>query len=164
VVNARRLILVVMATVVIFAAGVVTGSLVTRKAARPAMGQPFWGRFEQTRRAVDELGRRGELTPEQHLRLDEIVLDHQELIADYFNILEPDVQQVFRKMRDDIRSELGPEQRRRFDELTRRRFNRPGDRRPEEFQRGSNPPEMRPRREGEGMRPSPERPAGPPPN
>ncbi len=163
-VNAKRLILVVMATIVIFAAGVVTGSLVTRKAARPAMGQPFWGRFELTRRAVDELGRRGELTPEQHLRLDEIVRDHQELIADYFNILEPDVQQVFRKMREEIRSELSPEQRRKFEELARRRFNRPGDRRPEEFQRGPNAPEMRPRREGEGMLPPPERPPGPPPN
>ena len=155
--------LVVLATVVIFAAGVVTGSLVTRKAARSPMSQPFWGRFEMTRRAVDELGRRGELTPEQHLRLEEIIRDHQELIADYFNILEPDVQQLFRKMREDIRAELSPEQRRQFEEMARRRFNRSGDRRTEEFQRGPNSPEMRPRRDGGEPFPPPERPRGPRP-
>lgn len=163
-VNAKRLILVVLATVVIFAAGVVTGSLVTRQSSRLPMGQPFWARFEMTRRAVDELARRGELTPEQHLRLEEIIRDHQELIADYFSILEPDVQQLFRKMREDIREELGPEQRRKFEELARRRAGRMGERRSEDFQRGPNPPEMRPRRADGGPLPPPERGPRPPQN
>lgn len=152
-VNAKRLILVVLATVVIFAAGVVTGSLVTRKASRMPVGQPFWARFEGTRRAVDELARRGELTPEQHLRLEEIIRDHQELIADYFSILEPDVQQLFRKMREDIRAELSPEQRGRFEDLARRRLGRMDGRRSEDSSR----PEKRPRRPDEGSPPSPER-------
>ncbi len=129
----------VLATVVIFAAGVVTGSLITRKTTRFQIAQPFWGRFEMTRRAVDDMGRRGQLTPEQHVRLDEIIRDHQELIADYFNILEPDVQQVFRKMRENIREELTAEQRKQFEELSRKRVNnRPGDQ-----------PEKRPKRGGE---------------
>jgi uncharacterized protein YneF (UPF0154 family) len=138
-VNPSRLVLVVLATVVIFAAGVVTGSLITRKTTRFQIAQPFWGRFEMTRRAVDDMGRRGQLTPEQHVRLDEIIRDHQELIADYFNILEPDVQQVFRKMRENIREELTAEQRKQFEELSRKRVNnRPGDQ-----------PEKRPKRGGE---------------
>ena len=129
----------VLATVVIFAAGVVTGSLIPRKTTRFQIAQPFWGRFEMTRRAVDDMGRRGQLTPEQHVRLDEIIRDHQELIADYFNILEPDVQQVFRKMRENIREELTAEQRKQFEELSRKRVNnRPGDQ-----------PEKRPKRGGE---------------
>ncbi len=137
--NPSRLVLVVLATVVIFAAGVVTGSLITRKTTRFQIAQPFWGRFEMTRRAVDDMGRRGQLTPEQHVRLDEIIRDHQELIADYFNILEPDVQQVFRKMRENIREELTAEQRKQFEELSRKRVNnRPGDQ-----------PEKRPKRGGE---------------
>ncbi len=137
--NPSRLVLVVLATVVIFAAGVVTGSLITRKTTRFQIAQPFWGRFEMTRRAVDDMGRRGQLTPEQHIRLDEIIRDHQELIADYFNILEPDVQQVFRKMRENIREELTAEQRKQFEELSRKRVNnRPGDQ-----------PEKRPKRGGE---------------
>jgi len=138
-VNPSRLVLVVLATVVIFAAGVVTGSLITRKTTRFQIAQPFWGRFEMTRRAVDDMGRRGQLTPEQHVRLDEIIRDHQELIADYFNILEPDVQQVFRKMRENIREELTAEQRKQFEELSRKRVNnRPGDQ-----------PEKRPKRDVE---------------
>ena len=151
--NPSRLILEVLATVVIFAAGVVTGSLVTRKTTRFQIAQPFWGRFEMTRRAVDELNRRGQLTPEQHLRLDEIIRDHQELIADYFNILEPDVQQVFRKMRENIREELTAEQRKQFEELSRKRVNnRPGDQ-----------PEKRPKRDGDpGQFPPVERGPRPP--
>lgn len=133
-----RVILVVLATLVIFAAGVVTGSFVTRKNARPLITQPMWGRFEMIRRAVGEMERRGQLTPEQHQRIDLIMRDHQELIADYFSILEPDVQEVFKKLRESIREELSPEQRRQFDELSRRRMGRPANDRPPEF-RPNNP-------------------------
>ena len=153
--NPSRLILVVLATVVIFAAGVVTGSLVTRKTTRFQIAQPFWGRFEMTRRVVDDMGRRGQLTAEQHVRLDEIIRDHQELIADYFNILEPDVQQVFRKMRENIREELSAEQRKQFEELSRKRLSRPGDRRLDEFPRSSEQPEKSPRRNDERSLPPP---------
>lgn len=155
-----RVILVVLATLVIFAAGVVTGSLVTRKTARPPMaGQPLWGRFEMVRRAVEELDRRGQLSGEQRQRLDAILRDHQDLIADYFSILEPDVQDVFQKLRESVRQELSPEQRRQFEELSRRRLARPPnrDQRPEDFRRGPMPP-------GEGgFRRGPGPDEGPPP-
>jgi hypothetical protein len=141
-VNPARISLVALATVVIFAAGVITGGLLVKKSGRPpptAPAQPFWGRFEMTRRAVDELDRAGNLTFEQRVRIDQIIRDNQELIAEYFGILEPDVQQLFRKMREDIRAQLTPAQRGRFEELARRRFPNPGGpRRPEVFgdQRG----------------------------
>src|SRR5262245_54873054 len=67
-VNLARISLVVLATVVIFAAGVVTGGLLVRKTTRTqagAVAQPFWGRFETVRRAVDEMDRRGRLMPDQ---------------------------------------------------------------------------------------------------
>ncbi len=155
-----RVILVVLATLVIFAAGVVTGSLVTRKTAHPPMmGQPLWGRFEMVRRAVDELDRRGQLSGDQRQRIDTILRDHQDLIADYFSILEPDVQDVFQKLRESVRQELSPEQRRQFEELSRRRLARPPnrDQRPEDFRRGPMPP-------GEGgFRRGPGPDDGPPP-
>jgi hypothetical protein len=139
-VNLARISLVVLATVVIFAAGVVTGGLLVRRTNRTQAGlagQPFWGRFEMVRRAVDEMDRRGRLMPEQRARIDGIIRDSQEMIADYFNILEPDVQQVFRKMRENIREQLTPEQRRQYEELTARRWVGPGDRRfPERFRDG----------------------------
>jgi hypothetical protein len=167
-VNLGRLNLVVLATVVIFGAGVVTGSLIVKKTSRPQLAQPFWGRFEMTRRAVDELDRQSELTPKQRARIDHIIQDSQELIADYWSILEPDVQQVFRKMRESIREELTPDQRQRFEEMARKRLNRPGERRPfpqfrdgpdqsGPFPRDGNEP--RPSRSGERQPPfSPERP------
>ena len=123
-----KISLVVLATVVIFGTGVVTGGLLVRKTGRVEVAQPFWNRFEMTRRAVDHLP---DLTPEQRERIDHLIRDKQELIADYFRILEPDVQQVFRQMREDIRAELSPDQRRRFEELSRTRLPRTGDRRPQ---------------------------------
>jgi hypothetical protein len=119
--------LVVLATVVIFATGVVTGGLLVGRSSRVEVAQPFWNRFENSRRAVDHLT---DLTPEQQARIDQIIRGNQELIADYFRILEPDVQQVFRQMRESIREELTPDQRRRFEELTKKRLLNPGDRRP----------------------------------
>ena len=169
--NLGRLNLVILATVVIFAAGVVTGSLIVKKTSRPQLAQPFWGRFEMTRRAIDELDRQGDLTPKQRARIDHIIQGNQELIADYWSILEPDVQEVFRKMRESIREELTPDQRQRFEEMARKRSNRPGgsgERRPfQQFRDGPDQPgpfprdgnEPRPPRSGERQPPfSPERP------
>ena len=151
--NLGRLSLVVLATVVIFGAGVVTGSLIVKRTARVQIGQPFWGRFEMMRRAIDELDRQGELTARQRARIDQIVQNNQELIADYFSILEPDVQQVFRKMRESIREELTPEQRKLFEEFARKRLNRPGDRRSmQQFRDGPNQP-GHPLRDGDFPRP-----------
>ncbi len=119
-----KLSLVVLATVVIFATGVVTGGVLVKwsgQAQPAAPAQPFWSRFEITRRTAHQL----ELTPEQRRRIDEIIRNNQELIADYFRILEPDVQQVFHKMRESIREELTPEQRKRFEELAKKRLGKP---------------------------------------
>jgi hypothetical protein len=135
-VSIGRISLVILATVVIFAAGVVTGGLVVRRTQPAEVAQPFWNRFEMTRRAIDHIP---ELTPEQRGRIRQILRDNQELIAEYFRILEPDAQQVFRTMREQIREELTPAQRQRFDELSRRRGLRPADRRfSDEFRRGPN--------------------------
>ena len=121
----RRISLVVLATVVTFTMGVVAGSSLMRRTASqvqaPPPAHPFLHRFETTRRAVDQV----QLTPEQRARIDEIIRNNQELIADYFRILEPDVQQVFRKMRDSIREELTPDQRQRFEDLLKRRSPKP---------------------------------------
>jgi hypothetical protein len=137
-----KVILVALATVVIFATGVVTGGLLVKRTGRVEVAQPFWNRLENSRRAIDHLT---DLTPEQRARIDQIIRDNQEMIAEYFRILEPDVQQVFRQMRDSIREELTPDQRRRFEELTKRRVLGPMERRPPpEFRRRPNPPEPYP--------------------
>jgi Spy/CpxP family protein refolding chaperone len=128
-VSPSKTILVALATVVIFAAGVVTGGLLVRHATpRPPVGAgvPFLGRVETISRTANQL----DLTPEQRRRIAEIVRNSREEIADYFMILEPDIQHVFREMRQQIRATLTPSQREEFEELVRKRLNRPGDRRP----------------------------------
>lgn len=160
--NARQTILVMLATVVIFATGVVTGGMLVKKTAiaqQPSAQFPFFHRFEMTRRAINAMP---ELSAEQRQKIQRIINEKQELIADYFQILEPDVQQVFRQMRESIRGEMTPEQHRRFEELARRRLLAPGDRRPQDgFRSGPSRPGPffsdeagpRPRRSGPGPGP-----------
>jgi Spy/CpxP family protein refolding chaperone len=81
----------------------------------------FPARFEALRRVTDQLR---DLTPEQRQRIDAIIRDGRERIADVFELLEPDIQEVFRKMREDIRSELTPAQKQRMEELMRQRLRR----------------------------------------
>ena len=122
--SAGKSILVVLATVVIFAAGVITGGTLVKQMTKPSVSpQPGFQRFESARRAAQML----DLTPEQRARIQEIVRDSQERIADYFRILEPDIQGVFRQMRENIRAELTPEQRKEFEQRMQRfrRINEP---------------------------------------
>jgi len=120
-VSTRRVSLVVLATLVIFAAGVVTGVLLVPQTVRRPPHQMFPARFEALRRVTDQLR---DLTPEQRQRIDAIIRDGRERIADVFELLEPDIQEVFRKMREDIRSELTPAQKLRMEELMRQRLRR----------------------------------------
>ena len=124
----RKVIMVVLATLVIFAAGVITGGvLVKRTSTEPARSeQPiayFPGRFDQVRRAINDV----ELRAEQRVKVDRIIRESQEEIADYFLILAPDFQTVFFRMRDNIFAQLDAEQRRRFEELMKIRLLKPGN-------------------------------------
>ncbi len=126
--NTRHTILVALAAVVIFAAGVITGGLLvnqTRPHAISPGGVPFLGRVEAISRAVSQLN----LSAEQKRRVTEILRNGREQIADCFMILEPDIQQVFRDMRRQVQAELSPAQRNEFEELLRKRQQRPFDRR-----------------------------------
>lgn len=127
----RRLILVVLATVVIFGAGVVTGGLLTRQLQPgpvPPPARPFANRFDMVRRALEEVP---DLTSEQRTRIQRIIRENQDLMAEYFRILQPDVQQVFRSTREGIRAQLSVAQRKRFEEAMRNRFGPGANRRPQ---------------------------------
>jgi len=147
-VSTGKIILVVLATVVIFAAGVVTGGILVKQTIKPPTSpQIAFHRFESARRAAQLVN----LTPEQTARIEHIIRDSQDRIADYFQILEPDIQDVFRQMRENIRAELTPEQRKAFEERMQR-FRKLSERNPPR----ANPP-IRPR-PGElpGPRPRPQ--------
>lgn len=140
--------MVVLATLVIFAAGVITGGVLVKKTSpeRARNQQPasvFPGRFDQVRRAINDV----ELKPGQRVKVDEIIRNSREEIADYFLLLAPDFQTVFTRMRDNIHAQLESGQREHFDELMKIRPFKPGNlpkaNRPE-FPRNNFNPQNRP--------------------
>ncbi len=114
---------VILATVVIFSAGVFTGGLLVKQTSKPEpLPSPQFGRIEMLRR----LSRPLSLTPEQNEQLDTIMRESQERTKVFWELLEPELRGEFRKTREEIREVLTPEQRKRFDDLLKQRQRRPG--------------------------------------
>jgi Spy/CpxP family protein refolding chaperone len=116
---------VILATMVIFGAGVVTGGLLvlhsgnmrTPRSARGfgmnRLGQPLTPglvRFEFLRRAGREL----DLTPEQQEKADKIIKESQERTRKVF---APYLREELQRTKAEFREMLTPEQRARFDQL-----------------------------------------------
>lgn len=152
---------VILATLVIFCAGLITGAVLVRQTSKPnqppvpprdvAPNAPWWA----NRRFLDRMDSQLDLTPEQYRRLEVILKDAQERTRNVFG-------DEFRKIRDQVRQELTPPQRRRFEELIRQRPVRPGGDIPMPPDGGRFPPRggpARPRPEvqtpPEGARPQP---------
>ncbi len=127
---------VILATLVIFCTGVVTGGMLVHltssrpiKAKQPAlpaipgsMMKDFRGpaqeqRIEYLRRLTSAL----ELTPEQAGRVDAILHDSQQRSKSIWEATQPKLGEEVRKTREHIRELLNPEQRKRFDELNKQR-------------------------------------------
>ncbi len=135
---------VILATVVIFSAGVFTGGLLVKQTSKPEpVPSPQFGRIQMLRR----LSRLLSLTPEQNERLDTIMRESQERTKVYWELLEPELRGEFRKTREESREVLTPEQRKQFDELLKQRQRRPGLMTPTNAPRrwpGDLPPAARP--------------------
>jgi len=142
---------VILATLVIFIAGLVTGAVGAKrllpKPPRPLVHQePMqpWMLREQFRA---ELDRRLRLTPEQNARIERVMHEGQERVKEIWSLVGPEMQAELRAVREEIRRELTPEQRRRFEEMMRDRRMRPMEmeRPPGPFRpRPGPPPDGRP--------------------
>jgi Spy/CpxP family protein refolding chaperone len=134
-VNAWKLIL---ATMVIFGTGVVTGGLLVRhvehgrdrrpqraaNSVRPAQpSSPGVMRFEFLRRMQREL----DLTPAQRAPIDKILQEGQERMKKLMETVEPRRREELKKTIDEFRSVLTPEQQTRFDELLKQQQQRSRD-------------------------------------
>jgi len=118
----------ILAALVIFAAGVVTGGLTVNLRKQPArprgavaakkpVAMPREGQLrELSRRMQAEL----DLTPEQRERIEAIIHDSQERVKALRDEVGQKTSEEFREMRQKIRSELTPEQRRKFAEIMQR--------------------------------------------
>lgn len=131
---------VILATMVIFGAGVVTGGLLVRQSdrltrpagrAQPGLRQgpflPIPGtvgllRLEFLRRAQREL----ELTPEQRERIDRILKASQDRTRTLMEPVTPELRDELHRAKEEFRGVLDEQQRVRFDELLRQQ-QRPRD-------------------------------------
>jgi Spy/CpxP family protein refolding chaperone len=127
---------VILATMLIFGTGVVTGGFLVRSveqsqahhSKRPPgetrAGQP-WSpggmRLEFLRRVQADL----DLTPEQRECIDRILKDSQERTRKLMEPVAPRLREEFQKTKEEFRAVLTPEQLKRFDELSRQQQQHP---------------------------------------
>lgn len=123
---------VILATILIFGAGVLTGSFITQRqrpvqtrfqrapanpeATRP---NPWFVRKEFLRRMDQKL----QLAPEQHERIARILEESQERTRALMRPITPQMQAEVREVRQKIRAQLTPDQVPKFEELLQ--HNRP---------------------------------------
>jgi hypothetical protein len=177
---------VILATIVIWSAGVMTGgflvhysnlSRVERPRSQRLDGPPPWlvqGR-EFARRGERELQSsfdqlRGEfllhatrelnLTADQHERIEKVIRDSQDVSRKMWEQVAPEMRKALDETKQKVLAELTPEQQGRFEQLLKQQQRPPLDGRQRGPRRGSPPREGSPR---EGKSPSPASNA-PPPN
>ncbi len=122
---------VILAALVIFAAGVVTGGLTVRLRTphpAPANGSVNVGPLRPHRDLLDRMQRQLYLTPTQREHIEKILRDNHERMKQLWDTIAPQAQEERRRVHELIRAELRPEQRERFEEMVITRGPiRPGD-------------------------------------
>lgn len=156
---------IILATIVIFGAGVVTGGLlvshVTRAKAKPVQLSLEQRRIEFLLNVTREL----KLSPEQRERIERLIRESQERTRQLWERVGPQMRRELAEVKEKIREELTPPQRKRFEELMKRQQARraeeaaAGPRTPRENRR-PDPPRVGPSPEGA---PQPLPPSGNPP-
>jgi Spy/CpxP family protein refolding chaperone len=125
---------VILATLVIFAAGFVTGNLLTRrpvpkpiekKVAETNAAPPSPWMVQQ--RFLAKMKTELNLTPEQYERLDKIFAESRERMKILMDIIEPEWRGELRDVREKILAELQPEQRAKFEEMLKHPRGKDGD-------------------------------------
>ena len=124
----------ILAALVIFAAGVVTGGLTVqirqpRTAPNPGGTAPIkkvpaMPREAQLRELSHRMQAELDLAPEQRDRIEAIVRDSQERMKAVRDEVGKKIGEEFREMRQKIRSELTPDQRKKFAEIMKQHDER----------------------------------------
>ena len=123
----------ILAALVIFAAGVVTGGLTVQirqphSASNPGGNAPVRKVAMPREAQLRELSRRMQaeldLAPEQRDRIEAIVRDSQERMKGVRDEVGKKIGEEFREMRQKIRGELTPDQRKKFAEIMKQHDDR----------------------------------------
>jgi hypothetical protein len=136
---------VILATVVIFGAGVLTGGLLVNYVVRengPDARFPFWREYPHApngdhgqpapgelsrprppeiwrKEFIEHLDKALRLTPEQHAAISKIVAEGQEQNREIWTNVAPKLREEMEQVQQRIRAELTPEQQKRFEQMTR---------------------------------------------
>lgn len=119
---------VILATLVIFVAGLVTGAVGVHRLLKsnqpPLRAEPIhpWMLRDGFRA---ELERRLDLTPQQSQSIERIMREGQERVREISSLVTPELQAELKAVRAEIRDVLTAEQRREFEEIIRGRRPRP---------------------------------------
>jgi len=129
---------VILATVVIFAAGMFAGVVAGRKTQPPpppAAKEPI-PPISSQQRFYGRLKKELQLTPEQTNRIDKIFAEGYEQVKLIWDLLNPELQKHRQEVYDKVRVALTPEQREKFEKLIK---ERPSMRKPDDGQRSRSP-------------------------
>ena len=133
---------IILATMVIFGMGVVTGGLLVQhgprlrpnraahvsSVGRPSVAVPPGAlKLDLLRRMQKEL----DLTPDQHERVDRIINQSQDRTRKLMEPLRPQVMEELKRAREQFREVLTPPQQARFDELLRQQQHQHDQRHPQ---------------------------------
>jgi periplasmic protein CpxP/Spy len=124
---------VILATLIIFGAGVVTGGLlvshidqvnrIKSKSAKPTpvpgMAANPWN--QRSRDLLKRMDRELNLTPDQREHIEKIINESQERTKALWKPIAPQMNKEMVKVREEIREQLTPEQLKKFDELSKPR-------------------------------------------
>lgn len=123
---------VILATIVIFGAGVFTGGLLVnhvdrsqRVTPRPPPALPVPHGYERGNQFIKQLNDRLQLTADQKDKIQKIVAAGQEQNTYIWTNVEPKMVAVIQDVNQKIRAQLTPEQQKDFDELLKHPPHRP---------------------------------------
>lgn len=126
----------IVAALVIFFAGAVSGAMAARlylsKSVRqpppPFPGGPHMPSTSQRMEFLRRIGSKLDLTPQQQERINLLVNESQQRMKALWEPVAPQAQEEMRQLRKKIEAELTSEQRERYDKLLKERpFRKPGE-------------------------------------
>ncbi len=121
---------VILATIVIYCAGLITGGLVVRSIQPPRAAEPppmpFQGPEFVQQRFLERMKKELDLAPAQAQRLETIFRESRERMRTWWEIIGPDMRAELKDVREKIQAELTPAQREKFEQLLKERRHAPG--------------------------------------
>ena len=109
---------VILATIVIFAAGALAGGMFAKaRLPRPVASEPPIPPVLAQQRFQQKLKKELQLSGDVTNRIDKIFAESNARIKIIWDLLNPEMQKELKEVRDNIRAELSPEQREKFEQL-----------------------------------------------